>query len=158
MREDILEKVSVDLLSVPPLIFRAIRTKITRTTLSEAEMNITPHQFEILSLLAEEGTLHPCQIGERLQIAKAQMTKLIDKLVVLNLVAREADETDRRTYKITLTDEARTALEEHKRRVMSAVQELMSALNDDELDNLSLSLRNLRDVLLRSAAAECVTK
>jgi DNA-binding MarR family transcriptional regulator len=142
--------VSIDLLSIPPLIFRAIRKKITRTTLSKLDTDITPHQFEIMRLLAEEGTLHVSEIGERLQIAKAQMTKLIDKLVALNLVERKMDMADRRTHNITLTGQARAVLEEHKCNVMRAMREIMSDLIDEELENLSVLLRNLRDILLKS--------
>ena len=152
MRKDILEKVSMDLLSISPLISRAIRTKITKTTLSEVDMNITPHHFEIVRLLEEEGTLHASEIGERLQIAKAQMTKLIDRLVDMNMVERKMDAVDRRTYNITLTAGAIVVLEEHKRKVMSAVQEIVSSLSDEELENLSLSLRILRDILSKSTA------
>lgn len=151
MRAEIMEKVSMDLLSIPPLIFRAIRTKITKTTLSEVDMNITPHHFEIVKLIEEEGTLYASEIGERLQIAKAQMTKLIDRLVALNLVERKMDTSDRRTYNLTLTAGARVILEEHKHKVVTAVQEIMSNLTNEELENLSLSLRNLRDILLKSA-------
>ena len=150
MRNDILEKVSMDLLSISPLIFRAIRTKITKTTLSELDMNITPHHFEIVRLLEEEGTLHASEIGERLQIAKAQMTNLIDRLVALKMVERKMDTADRRTYDITLTAGAREILEEHKYKVVTAVQEIVSSLSDEELENLSLSLRNLRDILSKS--------
>ena len=150
-RSELLERVSMDLLSIPPLIFRALRRKIARTTLSEADLNITPHHFEILRLLDEEGTLHASEIGERLQIAKAQMTKLIDRLVALNIVERKIDPSDRRTYNITLTAESRAILEDHERRASKAVREIMSSLSDNELDNLSLSFRHLRDVLLESA-------
>lgn len=115
-------------------------------------MNITPHHFEVVRLLAEEGTLHASEIGKRLQIARAQMTKLIDKMVALNLVERKMDGTDRRIYKITLTAEAKAVLEEHKNKVVAAVQEIMSSLSDEEVENLSVSLRNLRDILLKSTA------
>lgn len=152
MRSDILEKVSIDLLSIPPLIFRAVREKITRTTLSEVDTDITPHHFEIMRLLAEEGTLHVSEIGERLHIAKAQMTKLIDKLVALNLVERKMDIADRRIYNITLTAEAKAASKEHKRKLVKAARGILSSLTDEELQNLSVSLRNLRDILLKSTA------
>ncbi len=152
MRNEILEKVSMDLLSIPPLIFRAVRKRITKTTLAEVDIDITPLHFEIVKLLEEKGTMHPSEIGERLQIAKAQMTKLIDRLVSLDIVERKIGTIDRRTHNIALTLQAREMLERHKQKTISAVQEIMSSLSDDELENLSASLRKLRDVLLNSAA------
>jgi len=147
LRNEILTVVSRDLLSISPLISRSIRRKLAAVNL---ELNITPLHFEIMRLLEDEGTLHVSEIGEKLQIAKAQMTKLIDKLVILNFVERTADITDRRTLNITLTDQGFTLLRETKNRIMNAVQEIVSSLSDEDLENLSLSLRTLRDMLLKA--------
>lgn len=102
-----------------------------------------------MKVLKEEGTLHVAEIGEKLQIAKAQMTHLIDKLVGLNLVERQMNSADRRTLNIALTDKGRTLLEEHENCLVTTVRENMSSLTDKELETLSASLRNLRDTLFK---------
>ena len=147
MRSDILKIIAVDLLSIPPLIFRGTRRKLIKTTLADNEVDITPHHFEIMRLLKEDGTLHVAEIGERLQIAKAQMTQLIDKLVDTNMVGRETDIADRRTVNVVLTGKGKTTLEEHDSHVTNAIRETMSCLTDEELDDLSSSLRKIRDIL-----------
>lgn len=147
MQEDILGKVAVDLLSVPPLIFRFMRRKLIRTTLADIDTDIKLPHFEIMMVLKEEGVLHPAEIGEKLQIAKAQMTYLLEKLVELGLVKRDMDNADRRTLNIALTDKGKTLLEEHETSLTDAVREILSSLNDKELETLSGSLRNLRDTL-----------
>jgi DNA-binding MarR family transcriptional regulator len=147
MRSDILGKVAVDLLSISPLIFRGIRRKLIKTTLADMHVDITPLHFEIIRLLEEEGTLHVAEIGERLQIAKAQMTQLIDKLEALNIVERKIDPADRRITNIGITDQGRIILEENKNSLMHAMRESMSCLTDEELEELSNSLRKLRDIL-----------
>jgi DNA-binding MarR family transcriptional regulator len=150
MRSDIIENVSKDLLSIPPLVFRAVRNKITKTIISDFDLDITPHHLEIINLLADNGTMHASEIGERLQIGKAQMTQLINRLVNLDIVERTMDESDRRTYNISLNKEAVKLLNEHKETIFLAVEEIMSSLSDHELENLSVSLRKLRDTLLKS--------
>jgi MarR family 2-MHQ and catechol resistance regulon transcriptional repressor len=147
MQNDIFRRVAVDLLSIPPLLFREIRRKLIRTTLADIPVDITPIHFEILRLLEEEGTLHVAEIGEKLQIARAQMTQLIDKLVDLNMVERNFDSADRRIINVTITSEGSTVLEERKDSIMSAIQETVSCLTDAELEDLSNSLRKLRDIL-----------
>jgi DNA-binding MarR family transcriptional regulator len=149
MRNDIPGRVATDLLSIPPLVFRIIRRKLIVTTLADIDVDIKPPHFEIMTVLKEEGTLHVAKIGEKLQIAKAQMTHLIDKLVDLNMVARNIDTADRRTINITLTDKGRTFLETHENNIKNAVREYISDLKDEELEVLSDSLRNLRDILLK---------
>jgi len=150
MRDEILAVVSEDLLSISPLIHRTIRRKLARSSITNLDPNITPLHFEIMILLEDEGTLHVSEIGERLLIAKAQMTKLIDKLVSLNIVERSVDIADRRTVNISLTRPARAILKENKDKIAQAVQETIAPLTDEELENLSVSLRNVRDILLKA--------
>lgn len=149
MRKDILERVAIDLLSIPPLIFRQIRRNLIKTTLAGIDAGITPHHFEIIRLLEKEGKLHVAEIGDRLQIARAQMTKLIDKLVDLKLVERRTDVADRRTATITLSTHGKAVLEEHKTSIMNAIRETMKQLSDEDLKDLSDTLRKLQDTLSR---------
>lgn len=149
MRGETLGKVASDLLSVPPLIFRLIRRKLVMTTLEDIDVDIKLLHFEIMKVLKEEGTLHPREIGERLLVAKAQMTHLVDKLVELGFVKREMDESDRRTINITLTDKGSKMLEEQDNIVINAVRDNMAALTEAELEALSHSLRTLRDILVK---------
>ena len=149
MGSDIQGRVAVDLLSIPPLVFRIIRRKLIMTTLADIDVDIRFPHYEIMTVLKEEGTLHVAEIGEKLQIAKAQMTHLIDKLVELNLVERNMDTTDRRTINITLTDKGTAFMEIHENNIVNAVREYISFLEDEELEALSHSLRTLRDTLLK---------
>jgi len=146
-RQDILERAATDLLSIPPLIFRQIRRKLIKTTLVDVDAGITPHHFEIIRLLDKEGELHAAEIGDRLQIARAQMTQLIDRLVCLKLVERRTDEADRRISLITLSDYGKAVLKEHKTSVMNAVRETMGQLSDQDLRDLSDTLKRLQDIL-----------
>ena len=149
MQKDISGKVAVDLLSIPPLIFRIIRRKLILTTLADINVDIKFPHFEIMTVLKEEGTLHVAEIGEKLQIAKAQMTHLIDKLVELEMVDRNIDKNDRRTINIALTEKGSAFMKTHEKNVINAVREYISFLEEDELEALSLSLRTLRDTLLK---------
>ncbi|MBN2238742.1 MAG: MarR family transcriptional regulator [Dehalococcoidales bacterium] len=149
MDKGILEKVTEDLLSIPPRVFRIVRNKLVRTTLTDIGAEITPHQFEIIRLLMEEGTMHVAEIGHRLEIAKAQMTKLIDRLEETGIIERVPDESDRRVTNIALTHSGIQLLEEHRRIIENAASETMSVLTDEELKDLYNSLRTLRDILVK---------
>ncbi len=149
MKTDISCKVAADLLSIPPLVFRVIRRKLIMTTLADVDIDIRYPHTEIMTVLKEGGTMHVAEIGEKLQIAKAQMTHLIDKLVELGLVDRNIDNNDRRTINITLTEKGAAFTEIHENHIINAVREYISILEDEELEALSQSLRTLRDILLK---------
>ncbi len=147
MDNSILERVTEDLLSIPPVIFRIVRNKFVRAALTDIGVDITPHHFEIIRLLMEEGTMHAAEIGHRLELARAQMTQLIDRLVDLGIVERQLDITDRRMINISLTSQGTSLLEEHKHIVEEAIREKMSFLSERELEELSDSLRKLWSIL-----------
>jgi len=148
-RKDLLQKAAENLASIPGHTHRVIRTRFIRSTLAESKGGITPLHQEILRLLEEEGTLHCAEIGRRLQIAKAQMTKLIDRLVVLQTVERKTDAVDRRVLNISLTEQGKTLLKEHKSNFRNAIETTMSSLTDTELEELSTSIRKIHDILSR---------
>ena len=149
MRKDILERTAADLLSVPPLIFRGVRRKLLKTALDSINVDISPLHFEIMRLVKKDGTLHITEIGERLQVARAQMTHLIDKLVEVEMVERQADSKDRRVTNIVLTGKGNAFLEKHGGNIRKATKEILSGLTDEELAELSASLEKLRDILSR---------
>jgi DNA-binding MarR family transcriptional regulator len=149
IRGENLGKVAIDLLSVPSLVNRIIRRKLLMATLADTELDIKLLHFEIMRVLKMEGTMHPSRIGEKLLIAKAQMTHLIDKLVDLGFVKREMNAIDRRTTNITLTETGLKLLDETDNMVVSAVTNVMAELSEKELESLSNSLRSLRDILFK---------
>ena len=148
-REQCLGKIAIDLLSVPPLINRLIRQRLTKAVQADEAVDLRPLHFEIMRVLDEEGTMHPAKIGDKLLIAKAQMTHLIDKLVELEFAKREMNSSDRRTFNITLTENGHKILEDRDTQVISAISENMAALPEKEVETLSSALRSLRDILFR---------
>jgi MarR family transcriptional regulator, 2-MHQ and catechol-resistance regulon repressor len=143
------EQVAKDLLSLPPLIFRRIRSKQNRNTVTAFPVSITSLHVEIMILLENEGILHLAEIEERLYIAKAHMTQLVNKMVELELVQRSLDPSDRRIINISLTDQGRRVLSEHKTIIMASILESISSLKSQELKDLTISLNKLKDILSR---------
>jgi DNA-binding MarR family transcriptional regulator len=143
------EKYAEDLLTVPPLIFRSIRRKLVKSLPADTDFDISPIHFEIMALLREAGTLHAAEIGERLQIARAQMTRLLDKLVDSGIVKRQINKSDRRMTNIKLTAKGRAFLEESDIKIKEAIKETLSCLDEKELQELSDSLITLRKIFTK---------
>jgi len=147
MKKDLLDIVIGDLLAVPPLIRRGINRKVIKAAFAKVGEDISVPHFEIMRLLQETGTQHIAEIGEKLLIPKSQMTPLIDRLVGLQIVERQTDETDRRLTNIILTDKGKAILKEKDRTLRVNFRVKLSHLTDDELKELSISLRKLRVIL-----------
>ena len=146
-KTDILDSAAEDLFSIPPLIGRSIRRKLLKTALACMHEGVLPPHLEIMKILDNAGTLHVAQIGERLQIPRPQMTHLIDGLVNLGITERQTNPSDRRAIDITLTGKGRRVLREHDRRLRDVLRTTLSGLEREDLEELSVSLRKLRDIL-----------
>ena len=146
MDKKILDEVAMDLFSTMPLIGRSVKKKLIKTVILNDKEDIAPPHFEIMKLLEEAGTLHVAEIGERLQIARPQMTHLIDRLVELDIVERETHSEDRRMLNISLKDKGKAIIKERDSEVINATRETLACLTDDELSELSVSLKNLKEI------------
>ena len=147
MQKDLVNKVTADLFSIPSLSSRIVRSKFTQVTLANIEVSLTPLHFEIMMLLAEEGSLPVFEIGKRLVLAKAHMTQLVDKLVEKEMVVREPDPGDRRVTRISLTDTGKQSLDDLNCIIGEALEKALASLSENDLKDLSISLDKIRNIL-----------
>lgn len=74
---------------------------------------LTPVQMRVLALISEEGSVTPKALADRMRVAQATVTALIDRLESKGLVRRQRSDQDRRQSILTVTDagqaQARTA-------------------------------------------------
>jgi len=133
-----------------PLIVRGIRRRFAGKEIMDIlGSGITPAHVHILRILRFEGTLNVTGIGQKLLIRGPQMTYLIDNLVDQGMVERVPDPNDRRVINIVLTDKGRKILESHEKTIIDSISANLSALSEDELKELSTSLRSLKEMLSR---------
>jgi len=132
-----------------PLVVRASRRKLLKTALTCIDESITPLHFGIMRALGEAETLHVTAIGDRLQVPAPQMTRLVDRLVAAGLVERRPDPADRRSINLALTEKGTMMMEQRSAAIKESVREALSSLSDEELQELSVSLRALRDIFSR---------
>jgi DNA-binding MarR family transcriptional regulator len=114
--------------------------KITRPWLSRA-------QFHALSHLRRQGPLPISELANELKISKQQITPLICKLIDSGLVARKADEHDRRIVRIEITGTGRDTVEELVAEIKQAFVTKLKVLPDADLDELEQILRRIREIL-----------
>jgi DNA-binding MarR family transcriptional regulator len=150
MKKDVLEKATTNFLSIPPIIHRTLRQKIIKRASGDVfEKLITSIHSEIIWLLDEEGPLSIGEISDKLMIAKAQMTQLIEKLVKLDIVERRAVRGDRRKIEIAFTDTGKAFIKEHKKNVDRWFMDSMSDLTDRDVESLARALSTVKNMLAK---------
>lgn len=99
-------------------------------------MSLTAHQLEALTVLSGGG-LTMGELCERLDISESAGTALSDRLVARGMVVRASDPSDRRIVRLSLSDEASGMVERYRALKRSRIAEVLSGLDDDELEALA---------------------
>ena len=147
MDREILDSVAEDLFRVLPVIHR----RLLKVDLETVNKDISRHHYAIMRMLDELGTVHVSAVGRSLMVSKPQMTHSVDRLIRLGMVERRPDTVDRRMVHLSLTSKGRAVLEECHGVIRASIRTQLSALNDEELEDLSAALRKVAEIGSRLA-------
>jgi MarR family transcriptional regulator, organic hydroperoxide resistance regulator len=115
-------------------------------------LGLTMTQLGVLFLLRQEAGEPAGLLAERLRVTPSTLTRIVDRLVRLNLVRRQEDSDDRRLVRHYLTPEGAQSLEEMARTARAYLTEILRQLPREKLERLFNALQDL------TQAAEAVEK
>jgi DNA-binding MarR family transcriptional regulator len=129
-------------LQLAELLSHAARRLRRGSTVHLAPLGLTMAQARVLRLVAD-GPLRMADIAARLEVVPRTATPMVEGLVAAGLVARHADEADRRSILVELTEDGRRLLARlHKARRASAEQ-VFGPLNAEQRTQLVALLGRL---------------
>jgi len=129
-------------------IFRLSRAMGDRMEKAYAPHGISRGEFDVLAALRRAGephTLSPRQLSATLMLTTGGMTGRLDKLERAALLRRSPDPHDRRALQVTLTEKGLTVVDEAVSAGLATETEALSALNEEQADQLADLLRVLLD-------------
>ena len=100
-------------------------------------------QFALLAVLDEFGPLSQTALSERSGLDRSDVVRWVDELVADKLVRRSQDPDDRRRNLVTITAAGRRRLDALHIELRQAQRDLLSALSDEERDQLVALLGRL---------------
>ena len=106
---------------------------------------ITQQQYNVLRILnGAYPNSHPrCEIARRMVRRAPDLTRMLDRLVRMELVEREKGEQDHRQSLARITEQGRTLIERLHPRVQEATQFMAERLSADEAQHLSKLLERI---------------
>ena len=136
---DISKKVIINLLFTQNVIkekFNEIR----------APYDISGEQYNVLRILrGQKGNpANMCVIQERMVAKSSNTTRLIDKLLLKELVTREVCPENRRKIEVSITEKGLKMLSDLDPKTTEMEQLFAKNLNPEELEQLNLLLEKLR--------------
>lgn len=100
-------------------------------------------QKRILHILSKEGSMTQRELTERLDIQPGSASEIIKKLEAAGCIVRTANEADRRTADISLTEAGKAQVQELGAERSRRLDELFSALTAEESQQLLSLLEKL---------------
>jgi DNA-binding MarR family transcriptional regulator len=118
-----------------------LRTANMGTFNAIAELDLSFTQIKALCALEADGEERSVKaLAESLGVSLPAMSRAVDGLFERGFVLREEDTADRRMKRVGLTEAGHTVPRALNEARLSALQELMSSLVDEEADALSHAL------------------
>ncbi len=104
-------------------------------------LGITPGQINALLVLYFNNDLTMGELSAEICLAESAATRLVNRLVNLNLVKRRGDEKDRRVVRVNLTSYGRQLARLVFERRAFRFNNLAEHLTEEERENLIISLQ-----------------
>ncbi len=110
-----------------------------------AAFNITPVQYNILSVVARQPGLDQSQIGEEVGVDRATIANVVARLEMAKLLKRSVGRTDRRQKLLSITPRGRNLLTRLDEPVTHAHERTVAALAPKQRDQFIRLLVDLVD-------------
>ncbi len=120
------------------------------------EIDITMPQAKVLYLLTA-GDLHMSELVARLGVTLPTVSGIVDRLVEHGLVGRRAVESDRRRVFVGLTPAGAALIDRFRDLNARQIRDLLSVLDDEDLESVRGFLAVLDRGVSRLAAAMPIT-
>jgi DNA-binding MarR family transcriptional regulator len=126
-------------------IMRVQQILLARLNAALEPWELTFPRYEALMLLSysRRGSLPLGKMGDRLQVHRASVTNVIDRLEAQGLVRRVQHESDRRAVLAEITTQGRKVADEATRR-LNELGFGTAPLDDDQLERVFELLRTIR--------------
>ena len=109
-----------------------------------AEYGLTSQQYNVLSILHDAGTpLSTSDILKKMLEKNAGVSRLVDRLIVKDLVEKSINPDDKRLIDVKLTDKGET-LYAKVSGALPEVDAVYSSLTDDEAETLVFLLSKIK--------------
>ncbi len=110
-----------------------------------APYGITPVQHLILAVLAEEDSLAPAEISDRILMDGATLSGVLDRMAEAGLIRKEENPQDRRSLKISLTAKAKKMCADLATQRKAINEELTAKFTLEEKILLKRLLKDLKE-------------
>ena len=139
----VIENIASKIFSVQPML----RKRVAKFEGMNAGQSMPLSHVQVLSVLNDEGSMTVSDISRRFNIAKPNITPLVDRLSAEGLVERQRSETDRRVVNIAIRDAGRERLLQTQQAIFAMIAGWADRISPEEFSELSDALDSMIRIL-----------
>lgn len=139
----VVENIASKIFSVQPML----RKRVQRFEGTNAGQSMPLSHVQVLSVLNDEGSMTVSDISRRFNIAKPNITPLVDRLFEAGYVDRQHDDNDRRVVNIVLMPAGAEKLAAIRATIARQIQVQAESLTVSEFRELNESLQSIVRIL-----------
>lgn len=143
--QGVVEHIASNIFLVQPIL----RRKLQQFESMNANLTLPLSHVQVLSVLDEEGSMTVSDISRRFNIAKPNITPLVDRLAAEGLVERQRSTEDRRVVNIAILEAGRERLRETRKTLNQMILNWAEKIQPEEMEELSGALDSMIRILSR---------
>lgn len=117
-------------------------------------IGVTRPQWQVLTLLTVHEGINQGGLAEMLEVEPITLGRMIDRLQEAEMVQRRPDPTDRRAWRLYLTDKARELLEQLRPMADDMLEVALVGVDGPVREAMMEALRRMRANLTRRPAGQ----
>ncbi|MBK7691908.1 MAG: MarR family transcriptional regulator [Bacteroidetes bacterium] len=115
--------------------------------MKEQNLPITPEQFSVLSHLWQKDGLPQCELAQCTNRNRANVTRIIDILEREGIVERKDDKTDRRIFRIYLTEKGKSLKQQTAKCAKQSIRNALMGVSKAEVETCTKVLLKIKSNL-----------
>ena len=135
------KKILVD--EITELQHQILRAMSKNEPMAWMELNLTLAQLKCLHFIYYGGTTNLISLAKALNVTPPNVTGIVNRLVIQDLVNREENPEDRRTYNLSVTDKGTALVEGLRESGTQRIVGILKKLSTKELTALQTGFKAL---------------
>lgn len=139
------EKLAWQILTVAPIM----KKRLFRPDFDQGANQLPLSYAQVLATLDIEESMTVTEISERFDIAKPNITPLIDRMIDAGYVKRVRNSTDRRVVHVIILEKGREKVREMVASLTNTVQGWSKAMTEEEIQKVTDAIEEIRSILAK---------
>lgn len=139
------EKLAWQILTVAPVL----KKRLFRPDFDQGANQLPLSYAQVLATLDIEESMTVTEISERFDIAKPNITPLIDRMIEAGYVKRVRNSTDRRVVHVIILEKGREKVREMVASLTNTVQGWSKAMTEEEIQKVTDAIEEIRSILAK---------